>query len=137
MNGLNDNNQAPDLRCLPSLCRGIYNRVAQKVGCDPSYVSRVARGERTSEAVSEALRAEIQLTWAKVNEAIAESTENAPKRKTRAASTRELSRSKTIAFHELRLRRGQGKLALKYPNSLITMLAFLCKLEGGEKFSAN
>jgi hypothetical protein len=86
MNGLNDNNQAPDLRCLPSLCRGIYNRVAQKVGCDPSYVSRVARGERTSEAVSEALRAEIQLTWAKVNEAIAESTENAPKRKTRAAS---------------------------------------------------
>src|ERR1700740_781994 len=59
-------NQGPDLRCLPSLCRGIYNRVAQKVGCDPSYVSRVARGERNSEAVSEALRAEIQLTWAKV-----------------------------------------------------------------------
>jgi hypothetical protein len=128
MNGLNDNNQAPDLRCLPSLCRGIYNRVAQKVGCDPSYVSRVARGERTSEAVSEALRAEIQLTWAKVNEASCVRLD---------ASTRELSRSKTIAFHELRLRRGQGKLALKYPNSLITMLAFLCKLEGGEKFSAN
>jgi hypothetical protein len=54
----------PDLRCLPSLCRGLYNRVAQKLGCDPSYVSRVARGERTSEAISEALRAEIQQTWA-------------------------------------------------------------------------
>jgi hypothetical protein len=80
MNGLHDNNQTPDLRCLPSLCRGIYNRVAQKVGCDPSYVSRVARGERTSEAVSEALRAEIQLTWAKVSEGIAEPADQAAKR---------------------------------------------------------
>jgi hypothetical protein len=57
----------PDLQCLPSLCRGLYNRVAQKLGCDPSYVSRVARGERTSKAVSEALRAEIQETWAMAN----------------------------------------------------------------------
>jgi hypothetical protein len=88
MNGLvdNKNNQTPDLRCLPSLCRGIYNRVAQKVGCDPSYVSRVARGERTSETVSDALRAEIQLTWAKVSEGIAEPTDQAAKRKARAAS---------------------------------------------------
>jgi hypothetical protein len=87
MNGLHDNNnQTPDLRCLPSLCRGIYNRVAQKVGCDPSYVSRVARGERTSEAVSEALRAEIQLTWAKVSQGIPESIDGAPKRKARGAS---------------------------------------------------
>ena len=86
MNESNGNNQTPDLRSLPSLCRGIYNRVAQKVGCDPSYVSRVARGERTSETVSEALRAEIQLTWAKVSEGIAESPEKAPKRKARAAT---------------------------------------------------
>jgi len=86
MNDSNVNNQIPDLRSLPSLCRGIYNRVAQKLGCDPSYVSRVARGERTSEAVSEALRAEIQLTWAKVSEGAAESPEKAPKRKARAAS---------------------------------------------------
>lgn len=56
-----------DLQCLPSLCRGLYNRVAQKLGCDPSYVSRVARGERTSEAISAALREEIQQTWAKAN----------------------------------------------------------------------
>ena len=53
-----------EVQCLPSLCRGLYHRVAQKVGCDPSYVSRVARGERTSPAVSEALRAEIQLAFA-------------------------------------------------------------------------
>ena len=57
-----------NLRALPSLCRGMYSRVAQKLGCDPSYVSRVARGERTSEAISEALRAEIQQTWALANE---------------------------------------------------------------------
>jgi hypothetical protein len=82
MNG-QENNQLPDLRCLPSLCRGIYNRVAQKVGCDPSYVSRVARGERNSVAVSEALRAEIQLTWAKASEGVAEDA--AAKRKARAA----------------------------------------------------
>jgi hypothetical protein len=86
MNGVHDNNHAPDLRCLPSLCRGIYNRVAQKLGCDPSYVSRVARGERKSEAISEALRAEIQLTWAKVNEGNAESMDKAAKRKVRAVS---------------------------------------------------
>jgi hypothetical protein len=88
MNGAQDNNQIqiPDLRCLPSLCRGIYNRVAQKVGCDPSYVSRVARGERNSEAVSEALRAEIQLTWAKANEGVAEAADKSLKRKARAAT---------------------------------------------------
>jgi hypothetical protein len=81
-----DLNQSPDLRCLPSLCRGIYNRVAQKVGCDPSYVSRVARGERNSEAVSEALRAEIQLTWAKASEGVVENADKALKRKARTAS---------------------------------------------------
>ncbi len=86
MNGVHDNNQTPNLQSLPSLCRGIYNRVAQKLGCDPSYVSRVARGERRSEAVSDALRAEIQLTWAKVSEGNAESTDKAPKRKVRAVS---------------------------------------------------
>jgi hypothetical protein len=86
MNGVHDENhlnQPPDLRALPSLCRGIYNRVAQKVGCDPSYVSRVARGERNSETVSQALRAEIQLTWAKATEG---STDGADKKKAQAAS---------------------------------------------------
>jgi hypothetical protein len=82
MDGVQNNNQVPDLQCLPSLCRGIYNRVAQKVGCDPSYVSRVARGERNSKAVSEALRAEIQLTWAKASEGVSE----VAKRKMRGAS---------------------------------------------------
>ena len=80
------NGQSPDLQCLPSLCRGIYNRVAQKIGCDPSYVSRVARGERKSEAVSQALRAEVASTWARLNEATAEPVEKSVRRKTRSAS---------------------------------------------------
>ena len=85
--GQNENRtQAPDLQCLPSLCRGIYNRVAQKVGCDPSYVSRVARGERNSAAVSEALRAEIQQTWAKATEGSVEVADRADKKKAQAAS---------------------------------------------------
>ena len=57
------------LQCLPSVCRGLYHRVAQKVGCDPSYVSRVARGQRTSKVVSEALRMEIRLACEKANNA--------------------------------------------------------------------
>lgn len=59
MEATQNTKNALDLQCLPSLCRGTYNRVAQKLGCDPSYVSRVARGERASKAISEALRAEI------------------------------------------------------------------------------
>ena len=42
----NGKNGHSTLYSLPTLYRGIYNRVAEKVGCDPSYVSRVARGER-------------------------------------------------------------------------------------------
>jgi hypothetical protein len=105
MNGVQENqvpnqisnqipDQIPDMRCLPSLCRGIYNRVALKLGCDPSYVSRVARGERNSEAVSDALRAEIQLTWAKASEGVAaEPADKSLKRKARAA-TAQFSASK-------------------------------------------
>ena len=48
---------------LPSMFRGIYDRVARKVGCDPSYVSRVARGERNSDAVRNVLEAEISKAW--------------------------------------------------------------------------
>jgi hypothetical protein len=71
MEAMQNTKNPPDLQCLPSLCRGLYNRVAQKLRCDPSYVSRVARGERSSKAISEALRAEIQQTWARANVASA------------------------------------------------------------------
>jgi len=63
----NGNGNLQSLSSLPSLSRGIYKRVAERLGCDPSYVSRVARGERESRIVSDTLLAEIQRTWALVN----------------------------------------------------------------------
>lgn len=44
-----------------SLFRGVYNRVAKRLGVDPSYVSRVARGERRSADVEKALAEEVGL----------------------------------------------------------------------------
>lgn len=44
-----------------SLFRGIYNRVAKRLGVDPSYVSRVARGERKSALVERALAEEVRV----------------------------------------------------------------------------
>ena len=44
---------------IPGLYRGVYSRVARRVGVDPSYVSRVARGERVSSKVEKALIAEL------------------------------------------------------------------------------
>jgi len=42
------------------LYRGVYSRVARKLGVDPSYVSRVARGERQSKSIEKALLAEVR-----------------------------------------------------------------------------
>jgi hypothetical protein len=44
---------------LSSRLRGLYGRIARQLGVDPSYVSRVARGERQSESVNSALRREL------------------------------------------------------------------------------
>jgi len=44
---------------LASLIRGLYGRVAAHLDVDPSYVSRVARGERQSEAIEAALQREM------------------------------------------------------------------------------
>ena len=44
---------------LASLIRGLYGRVARQLDVDPSYVSRIARGERRSEIVQNALRDEL------------------------------------------------------------------------------
>lgn len=46
-------------RDLASRIRGLYGRVARQLAVDPSYVSRVARGERQSEAVVAVLRREL------------------------------------------------------------------------------
>jgi|SwirhisoilCB3_FD_contig_123_73083_length_447_multi_4_in_0_out_2_1 hypothetical protein len=42
------------------LYRGLYSRVARNLGVDPSYVSRVARGERRSKSIEAALSAEVR-----------------------------------------------------------------------------
>jgi transcriptional regulator with XRE-family HTH domain len=44
---------------LASLMRGLYRRVADKLGVDPSYVSRVARGERRSPQIEASLKSEV------------------------------------------------------------------------------
>jgi len=44
-------------RYVQSLC-GLYSRIARQLGVDRSYVSRVARGERRSEPIEEALASE-------------------------------------------------------------------------------
>src|ERR1700694_2843753 len=45
---------------MASLVRGLYRRVAHHLDVDPSYVSRVARGERQSEAIEAALEREMR-----------------------------------------------------------------------------
>jgi hypothetical protein len=47
--------QSPEM-----LYRGLYVRIARKLCVDPSYVSRVARGERRSRTVESALQEELQ-----------------------------------------------------------------------------
>lgn len=44
---------------LASLTRGLYKRVADKFGVDPSYVSRIARGERRSPKIESSLNREV------------------------------------------------------------------------------
>jgi hypothetical protein len=43
---------------LASVFRGIYARIASRLDVDPSYVSRVAGGERQSEEIEAALNRE-------------------------------------------------------------------------------
>lgn len=52
---------------LASLIRGLYGRVARKLKVDPSYVSRVARGERQSDAIEASLERELKRIMALVS----------------------------------------------------------------------
>jgi hypothetical protein len=45
---------------LASLIRGLYGRVARQLKVDPSYVSRVARGERRSDIIETSLERELK-----------------------------------------------------------------------------
>lgn len=52
--------QKPTPTNLASLIRGLYGRVARQLKVDPSYVSRVARGERQSDAIEASLERELR-----------------------------------------------------------------------------
>jgi hypothetical protein len=51
---------------LASLIRGLYGRVARQLKVDPSYVSRVARGERQSDVIEASLERELKRIMAMV-----------------------------------------------------------------------
>jgi transcriptional regulator with XRE-family HTH domain len=51
---------------LASITRGLYGRVAKKLGVDPSYVSRVARGKRRSVKIEALLESEYSKILARV-----------------------------------------------------------------------
>jgi hypothetical protein len=48
-------NVKPGIQSPQALYRGLYIRIARKLGVDPSYVSRVARGDRRSPQIENAL----------------------------------------------------------------------------------
>jgi len=52
--------QKPTPTNLASLIRGLYGRVARQLKVDPSYVSRVARGERQSDEIEASLERELK-----------------------------------------------------------------------------
>jgi len=64
------NRDKPDTTTLSlqalSVFRGIYKRVANQLDVDPSYVSRVARGERNAPFITEALHKEFERVLGKV-----------------------------------------------------------------------
>jgi hypothetical protein len=67
---MNSDKSNDNMTSIPSvsLFRGIYNRVAKKLGVDPSYVSRVARGERKSAVVEKALADEVRIIREHLND---------------------------------------------------------------------
>lgn len=59
MAGVKNRDNSPPTN-LASLIRGLYGRVARRLKVDPSYVSRVARGERQSDAIEASLERELR-----------------------------------------------------------------------------
>ena len=59
MAGVKNRQNSPPTN-LASLIRGLYGRVARRLKVDPSYVSRVARGERQSDAIEASLERELR-----------------------------------------------------------------------------
>jgi hypothetical protein len=81
---------------MASLIRGLYGRVARQLKVDPSYVSRVARGERQSEDIEASLERELRriMTLTKVNRDHNGASRNGHKR---AGTTKTKTKKKTLA----------------------------------------
>ena len=73
---LNPKTQSPQ-----TLYRGLYVRIARKLNVDPSYVSRVARGDRRSDEVESALRQAQE----EIDQQLGRASSNAENRPSRAA----------------------------------------------------
>lgn len=58
-------------RYVQSLC-GLYSRIARQLNVDRSYVSRVARGERRSQEVEQALTTEFSRVIEKIDDRVVE-----------------------------------------------------------------
>lgn len=84
-----------------TLYRGLYVRIAKKLGVDPSYVSRVARGERVSPDVEQALAHEIGQISKKLTSSRAENSRNRLERSQRLGSLVKQQR-KSLQQHWLR-----------------------------------
>jgi hypothetical protein len=70
------------VRCATavSLFRGLYVRVAQELGVDVSYVSRIARGERKSQVAEKALNREFNKVLAYIKNSSARSGKSRKRR---------------------------------------------------------
>jgi transcriptional regulator with XRE-family HTH domain len=86
MNRDTENSSTSSVELL-SLFRGLYSRVARRLGVDASYVSRVARGQRSSAVVQAALEDEMKMLRANLNKASAKPSKSRPesRRAARAA----------------------------------------------------
>jgi len=88
-----------------TLYRGLYIRIARRLRIDPSYVSRVARGERHSKTVEHAIRQEIDHINKKLN---------ASRLGFSAKSARALADGKRLRFFVKRNRRSLRREWLQY-----------------------
>jgi hypothetical protein len=71
------------------LYRGLYVRIARKLAVDPSYVSRVARGDRHSKQIESVLRQELE----EINRQLGRQSTSAGSRLSRPASAAKRLRS--------------------------------------------
>jgi hypothetical protein len=62
-----ERSEAVKIAKMVSLSRGLYGRVARKMGCDVSYVSRIVRGERRFLRIEAAVGREFRTTLRKLN----------------------------------------------------------------------